>query len=702
MPWILVLLIPALGAPVRAETDRANSARPDNMLEEVVVTAGLRTTSRDDLPQSVTVLSGATLRNAGVQHFEDVLGLVPGLSWAGGTSRSRYFQIRGIGETEQYQGAPNPSVGLLIDDIDFSGIGAPATLFDLNRIEVLRGPNSTIYGANALAGLISLRSEDPGRRFDLRGESTVGDYGTKALGLVVGDGRADGSAGWRLAGQRYRSDGFFHNTYLNRNDTNGFDETTVRGKFAWQPGPQLHVGLALLYANLDNGYDTWSLDSSYFTRANQPGRDAQRSSGVALRLHYQATTGEVISVFSHADSHIIYSFDGDWGNDTYWGPNAPYDYFEQHLRTRRTTSQDLRFVGDAEHWWSGRLRPVAGVYAIRLQEGDAQTDTWRDQYSVPGTSVLKSTFQATNLALYGSLEWRASRLSTLALGLRSEHRSANYTDSSDEPFAPARSALLGGNLAWNWHWRETRQYYATLARSYKAGGFNIGAQIDPSQRQFNAEALWSLELGLRQRDPQHRWDLQTDVYAMRRTDMQVYTARQLVPTNPLTYVFLTTNAAHGNNIGVESELQWRPGALWQIGATASVQATRYLGYFNGALDLRGRAQAFAPAWQWGLSANYAAAAGWFVRADLQAQAGYYFSASHNQRAAQRRLVNLRCGWRWSGWVASIWGRNVLNERYAVQGFYFADEPPDFPTKLYQQNGNPRQLGVTVSFDLDQR
>jgi len=147
-------------------------------LEEIVISASLRPTPLAEVPQSVTVLDRATLRAAGVQHFEDVLGLVPGLSWASGTSRPRYFQLRGVGEIEQYQGAPNPSVGLLIDDIDFSGVGMPATLFDLDHIEVLRGPGSTVYGANALAGLISLRSRDPGAGFDLRGEATAGDFGT--------------------------------------------------------------------------------------------------------------------------------------------------------------------------------------------------------------------------------------------------------------------------------------------------------------------------------------------------------------------------------------------------------------------------------------------------------------------------------------------------------------------------------------------
>src|SRR3954447_17968405 len=109
-------------------------AADDQVLEEVIVTATLRTQSLVETPVSITVLDARTLQDAGRQHFEDVLAAVPNLNWAGGTSRPRFFQIRGLGEREQYEGAPNPSVGFLIDDIDFSGIGMPATLFDVGRI----------------------------------------------------------------------------------------------------------------------------------------------------------------------------------------------------------------------------------------------------------------------------------------------------------------------------------------------------------------------------------------------------------------------------------------------------------------------------------------------------------------------------------------------------------------------------------------
>ena len=155
-----------------------SAAAPDtdgsSQLSEIIVTATLRAVPESELPGSVSVLNSQTLRDAGQQNFEDVMGLVPNLNWAGDTSLPRYFQIRGVGELQQYQGAPNPSVGFLIDDIDFSGLGMAATLFDVDHIEVLRGPQGTLYGANALAGLIYVRSAEPADRFGGRVELDAG------------------------------------------------------------------------------------------------------------------------------------------------------------------------------------------------------------------------------------------------------------------------------------------------------------------------------------------------------------------------------------------------------------------------------------------------------------------------------------------------------------------------------------------------
>src|SRR5512138_2502288 len=193
----------------------AQGAEP---IDEIVVTATLRQQVLTDVPASVTVLGPEETRSAGRQHLEDVLALVPNLNWAGGTSRPRYFQVRGVGEREQYEGAPNPSVGFLIDDIDFSGMGMPATLFDVERIEVLRGPQGLHYGANALGGLIVMRGRDPEDTFGFSTEASAGEYNSWSLGAVATGPVESLNSAWRLAVQKFTSDGFRNDIFLGRDD----------------------------------------------------------------------------------------------------------------------------------------------------------------------------------------------------------------------------------------------------------------------------------------------------------------------------------------------------------------------------------------------------------------------------------------------------------------------------------------------------
>jgi iron complex outermembrane receptor protein len=685
----------------------------DDALQEIVVTATLRATSVSDLPQSVTVLDRDTLREAGVQHFEDVLGLIPDLNWAAGTSRPRFFQLRGIGEVEQYQGAPNPSVGFLIDDIDFSGVGMPATLFDTRQIEVLRGPQGATYGANALAGLISVRTMDPGSEFELESEVTGADYDTRAASLAVGDGFAGGGAGWRLVAQQYLSDGFRHDAYLNENSTNGYDEGTLRGKLRWQVTDTLRADLTLMHVNIDNGYDAWSIYNTYTTYSNQPGRDAQLSNGAALRLVDAIDgVGELRSVTSTANSKITYSFDGDWGNDPYWAAttgSAPYDYFQSDDRNRRTLAEDLRLTSDPSRPLLGRLHWLAGVYALRMTESDRQMFLWNAFDAGPGgtpgagSSGLSSKYSATNVALYGALDADLGARATLSGGLRLEQREARYADSADvqTPFPNETNHMIGGNLSWQLRTGDAEHVYATLARGYKGGGFNIGSQILSEQRSFGPESLWSIETGFKYAQAGSPLRLQTDLFYMRRQNMQVYLSEQLQQNNPLDYVFYTQNASNGENYGWEAETAYRLDSRWQISSSVSWLHTRFEGVsgsFAG-LGIDGRAQPFAPSYKLSAAVEYDHPCGWFARLDASAIGSFYYYTSDAQASSAYNLENVRVGYKRGSWTTSLWVRNFFDARYAQQGFYFQLIPPNFPYQSFLQLGDPRQVGITVNFEL---
>jgi iron complex outermembrane receptor protein len=691
--WRTACAIPFLFVAVAALAD-------DEPLTEVVVTADLRDRELRNLPASATVLDAHTLEVAGVQHFEDVLALVPNLNWSAGTSRPRFFQLRGIGELDQWQGAPNPSVGFLIDGIDFSGIGMPATLVDVDRVEILRGPQSTAYGANSLAGLIAVNTRAPRRERELDADVTLGDYDTQAVSAIaggpIGDGERDDEAAWRLVAANYRSDGFRRNAYLGRDDTNGYDETNARLRFRSHPIEDLRVDVTAMWADLDNGYDAFSIDNSRTTLSDKPGQDAQISRALALRLDYDgADAFSVVSRSSYGRTGSVYSFDADWGNDDSWGASSPYDYFQRFDRQRTTTSSDLRLVsrntvdGGADFAW------LAGAFALRTEEDLQQHDTARDLVYGDYDRRFSSQYRATNLAAYGQLEWRLGSRDVLAIAARVENRSADYQDSDTTEFSPEET-MIGGSMSLRRAFDERRSAYVTLSRGYKAGGFNIGDDVPDGKRTFDAEALHSLEIGLRAASVDASITGDVAIFYMRRKEQQVPTGAQLVPNDPATFVQYTDNAAAGENYGMEGTLLWRPADSWIVDLRGAILETRYIDYSIGDRNLDGREQSHAPQYQFDVGLEYHHS-GIYARVDFDGLDDFYFDESHDERAPSRVLTNLKAGISGNHWRAEVWVRNMFDRYYSQRGFFFGDEPPNFTPTRYVQAGDPRRAGVTVSY-----
>jgi iron complex outermembrane recepter protein len=686
------------------------NAWADEVLEEVIVTATLREQSLVAAPLSISVWHDQALRDAGRQHFEDILASIPNLHWAGATSRPRFFQIRGIGEREQYEGAPNPSVGFLIDDIDFSGIGMPATLFDLDRIEVLRGPQGTRYGANALAGLIVMRGREPQDEPGFATEASVGEYGSEALGAVATGPVESLDSAWRVAVHRYRSDGYRRDVFLDRDDTNGRDELSARAKWRWQPNEDTRVDLTWLHADLDNGYDGWSIDNSRRSLADDPGKDAQRSNGAALRVGTRVGPNQLTMIATAADSDGEYSFDGDWGNTESWAPFT-YDYFYRALRDRKTRSAEVRLSSD-EATSGESLAWLAGVYALNLEEqiNETSVGTYIDPFdsanSGSSDDQVRSAYDARAVALFGQIDGALSARWGWSLGLRAEQRTADYRDSGISggelraTDVSERDRMWGGQATLHFDPRNHLRLFATLSRGYKAGGFNLGRAAAIRER-FDPERLWSIDVGAKGEWLDRRLYADVTAFYMERGDMQVSTGIQLDPIgDPNTYFFYTDNASSGRNAGVESSIRWQATDRIELGGALGLLYTRYYGYRPEGEDLSERDQAHAPEYQVSLNATWRHPFGWMARVDVAAIDNYYFDVPPNDtRSKAYALAHVKAGYEGKQWSVYAWARNAFDQNYIIRGFNFGNEPPAFETKRYTQLGEPRQLGVTVRWEF---
>jgi iron complex outermembrane receptor protein len=675
-------------------------------LGDVLVTAAMQPKTLLDSPGSVTVLDSNALTGAGQQHLEDVLAQVPNLNWAGDTARPRYFQIRGIGELAQYQGAPNPSIGFLIDDIDFSGLGTAATLFDTERIEVLRGPQGARYGANALGGLIYVSSAAPTPDFEARAELGLGNFQTRSYGGVLSGPVAAMDSEARIAVQRFTSDGYYRNAYLGRSDTAGFDELTVRGRWRWQPSDALRVDLTLLHIQIDDGYDDFAIDNTRVTQSDQPGADVQHSSGAAVRLEYSASDAlRVTAIASYADSPIRYSYDGDWGNPGLW---APYVYQSSEIQQRRRSTRnfELRVSGEP----SKHREWLVGIYALGLRESlfDTIYNLYQDPTSgytpPPSVGITTSAFESRSGAAFATVEQDLGTAFRVSAGARLERRDVSYHDALTQTgaatlsraFAPA-DTLWGGDVSLSWKPSTSESVYLLLSRGYKDGGFNLSPGLPTNELAFGPETDLNAELGIKAdlRERHVHWE--GDVFYTRRTALQLLTGTQLQPDDPSTFVFFTGNAPRGFNAGAESSLRWQPTAAFEFGASLGLLTSVYHGLVQNGVVLPDRALPHAPSWQAALRAAWNGASGVFAHAELTGMGSFYFDLPPNATASQSYgLLAARVGLNRSRFTVALWGRNLLDKRYAVRGFYFGDEPPDFPNKEYLQLGPPRTFGLDAN------
>jgi len=153
-------------------------------------------------------------------------------------------------------------------------------MLDVEQVEVLRGPQGTRYGANALAGLINVKTNDPEDQFNANLKVGAADYNTQTISAMV-TGPLTDTVSARLAVGTNRSDGFYENSFLQTKRNNSQDEQAIRGKLSADMADNWQLNLSLSHVNIDNGYDAFTLDNSRTTLSDEPGRDEQESLALA-------------------------------------------------------------------------------------------------------------------------------------------------------------------------------------------------------------------------------------------------------------------------------------------------------------------------------------------------------------------------------------------------------------------------------------
>lgn len=706
-----------LSAALTASLSAQNENEAVYELDPVVVTGDLWESELQKTTASVSVLDQATLDNNGVQHFEDVVNSIPNLTWTGATSRPRYIQIRGIGENSQFEGeTPDSSVRFLIDDFDLTGLGTVGNLFDVQQVEVLRGPQAGAFGANAAGGVVKVVSKEPTSYWTGQAEATIGNDNLYEMGVAVGGPILEDDPEqltFRFSINSLNRDGFRENQFLDKDDTNERDELTSRLKVRWLPNELWSFEGGLLYADADNGYDEFTLTNERTdTFSDQPGRDEQETRGASLRGSYHGFDNVLLTYIGQiTDTDSLYSYDSDWSNPVDNNPNLPGNYaaFLATDREREVFSHELRFDSKEQENALGWIdRWTLGLYFHSLDEEseiayDENYEGWTED------AFILSDYESESFAIFTQLAHDFSESTRVTLGLRVERHDVsfasdpvnNYYGSLGSEAFDQDETLFGGKLTFEHELNKEHTAFASVARGYKAGGANSGAfrlAFDPGT--YDDETLYNFELGLRSEWLDGRLTSSLTAFYLYRNDAQLRDSRGAGGF----FRYLTVNGENAAHYGLESELTWRIDEALTAYASLGLLETDRDAYNTIAADqnddpimvrVPARKLSNAPNYTYRLGVAYDRGSGFFGNTEVVGKDDYYESNSHDEKRDSFALVNASLGYRWDNWTVTLWAKNLFDEEYTKRVFYFNNL--DGGVKRYESLTDPRTFGVTANY-----
>ena len=669
-------------------------------LETLVVTGDLWESPIQQIAASATILDRDVLQSNGVRHFGDLINGIPNVTTIGGTSRPRFFQIRGIGENSQFEGeTPDSSVRFLVDDLDFTGLGMVGSTFDVSQVEVLRGPQAGAFGANAAGGLIRMVTNAPTPFWTGMAETTVGQDSLWASGFAVGGPllkRNPEELMMRLSVEHSQSDGFRRNQTLNE-DTNARDEWMTRLRTIWNPSADLSIDSTFFYANQDNGYDEFALDNNgWDTFGDEPGRDEQESIAGSVRATFDGWQGLRFSSASSLGSvDSLYSYDQDW-------TNASYEGFSELHRERVTFNQEFRLDSTEDAESIGMIdRWTLGTFFSDVNEDGFNTDT------NPGrVKSLDTDYTSQNLAIFGQAAHDLDDRNRIVLGLRAEHIEIDGSgeEREDGLFKTAVNEeyddiLFGGKIAYEYDLNDDVMAFVSATLGYKSGGINNDARIniaggDPLS--YDTETLWNYEIGLRGAALEDKLQGSLTAFYTMRRDSQIRDSAGLGGD----YRYFTDNGEDSVIYGAEAEGIYQLVGDWSLHGSLALMGSELERFTvsNGNPGGGGRLPN-APSYGYSIGLRYQPEEGFFGNLELLGRDAYLESMSNAEERSSFDVLNTSIGYRHEQWSITLWARNLLDESYDKRVFFFGNEDPNYTPTRYTSAADPRQIGVTARYEF---
>lgn len=689
--------------------ERADWAAPGKTLDTIVVTARKRSEDVKNVPASITVLDAALIEDAGIDDMEGISGLTPGLEFYNAGSRRHAISfMRGIKSIHTGE----PAIGYYVDGVSYSkSYMFDFPLFDVEQIEVLRGPQGCLYGRNAMAGVINIRTSAPGNEVRSKAEASLGsealmEFKGTLQAPVVKDKFFVGIAA--LARQQ---DGYMENDV----DTGGDEGRHTEGgggrlKLRFLPSDMLDMNLVLDGQTWDEGvFPLRRTDRNAFVKkgvfksdpSGHYSHDFEGTSdtdvwGASLNVNYTLPLGTLTSITGYRNYEVDEFLDADFSSLDMTRMN--------YIQEDKNLTQEFRLASNPS---ASPFNWLGGLYFYDNDSQNHSTTYYRPAMAGnPGNPFGTNTGSLLNVsdgtsrgaAIFGQGTVQMRNKLDLTLGLRYEYEDADmhwtkkdsldggsatttvYPDASEDFDALIPKAGLA------WHFTDSHMVYANFSGGHRSGGFN---KLSPEGgTAYDDETSWLYEIGGRLEFFNGRLALDLSGFYMDIEDEQI----ALFDTDLNTSYI--SNAGESHRLGLEAEARLTPVTGFDLSAGLTVLEAEYDKYADPVLgtDYAGNQVFNVPkiSGNVGMQYRHMLTRNWsfFGRMDIVGYGSRYLDDGNTVKEDPYALVHAKAGLETEKVDIYLWGRNLLDREYIVF---------ENTAKGIAEDGEPLTVGVTLSY-----
>lgn len=658
----------ALGTTALAMLSAPAMAQERMALEEITVTAQKRTESLQDVPIQVSAFSAERIEAAGIRNTQSFVDLVPNMSLDDSfTYLNTFVVVRGV---TQINNADAP-IAIVVDGVPQNNQKQfKMNLFDVERIEVLKGPQGALYGRNAIGGAVNIVTKQPTNEFEGFANASYGNGDAIEFSGGVSGPVIEDKVLFRLAGSYKEDNGRITNTFRDEKSDYVDHDYSVRGKVKVLASDRLTLDFRGSYQDFDAGglYDSAIFTPNASNQIVQPRQDVIGNTfgnikELTFKFDYEMDFATLTGITGYTDVKEYNRGDLDFTNleinpggflgvlgPVIQGQNQDIEMLSQELRLVSSSDQSLRWIVGAYYIHTDRSLLTRAVIDI---------DNTLEQFDDPALRIINQTEDNSNdaYALFAQFDYDITDQLTLSGALRYDEDKRKQTDLASLAVRQQTFDSIQPKATLTYNVDDDRLVYATYSKGFRSGGFNAPLVSIP---QFDKEELDNFEAGFKSSWLGNRLVLNGAVYLQKVDDFQYFFLEVATGSQVI------TNVDSVDIFGVELEMQALVAegleVFGAIGTTdTKVKELGLFPQFVGNKTPKNTTWTLNAGFQYNFPVSDTLNA--MIRADYEHRGKKYWSLDNLAFQKPVDLINARVGIEADNWGLYVWGRNLTNEEY---------------------------------------